>query len=267
MYKSKKHRKRTNKQFSRHTKTNKRNKIRKFRGGKIDQEGYTLVGFRHDGSDRPWVPFFLLNNLEYKLDTTDKFPPGKANGTTQTYHLILPQLYKLKIRGLDLNRLLDPFQHNVSQGFILFYDEQGNKVIDENFVPPIQRSNVTLEEWLETRPSEDNPKYKDIIREVELKYPGLFQRMYVTPEEEEEALKEIQEKEQEKQEKQEETLITTKNEEIQEIQKDLQEMKTALQKIQKNINGKKNTKKIQKISDQLNSQSDEVIYPIIEDVN
>ena len=178
------------------------------------------------------------------------------------FHLILPQLYKLKIRGLDLNRLLDPHTHNGSQGFILFYDEQGNKVIDENFVPPIQRSNVTLEEWLETRPSEDNPKYKDIIREVELKYPGLFQRMYVTPEEEEEALKEIQEKEQEKQE---ETLITPKNEEIQEIQKDLQEMKTALQKIQKNINGKKNTKKIKEISDQLNPQSDKVIYPILED--
>ena len=89
MYKSKKHRKRTNKQFSRHTKTNKRNKTRKFRGGNIDEEGCTLVGFTNViGTSRPWVPFFLLNNLEYKLDKTDKFPPTMGNLEYSNFHLI-----------------------------------------------------------------------------------------------------------------------------------------------------------------------------------
>jgi hypothetical protein len=52
---------------------------------------------------------------------------------------------------------------------------------------------------LQSRPSKDKPMYKDTIREVELKYPGLFQRIYVTEEEENEALRDIERKEQEKQ--------------------------------------------------------------------
>lgn len=189
MYKSKKHRKRINKRFSRHRKINKRNKTRKFRGGNKENNEFILVGFMAVPSSAQ--PIIMYNNIS--LDRFLTIGPGAQ--------LILPQLYKLKnIRGLDLRSLINK-PSNCS-----FYEEYIN--------PLITRYNNTN---------------RDIIRKVELKYPGLFQRMYITPEEEEAALKEIQEKEKEKQE--EETLTSTKNEEIQQIKRTLQE-------IQRKINGK-----------------------------
>lgn len=164
-------------------------KTRKHRGGTIQEDGFTLVGFLNDRPSPlvgPFIPIFLFNNMEYNVKQHNKFsdliPPNKHYGSPFRFsHIILPQLYKLKkIRGLSLVQSL--------RDNMYFYDENGNPVIDNTFVPP---ENYPLQIYF------SEPRFKNVIREVELKYPGLFGRMFITPEEEQEALREIERKEQE----------------------------------------------------------------------
>jgi hypothetical protein len=133
----------------------------------------------------------MLNNIEPLRRGDDnnlfKFLPKNW----QYSSILLPQLYKLtKMRGLNLGELME--------NGLTFYDENGNAIIDRNFRLKENLSEPWQDYW-QRRPSEDKPMYKDTIREVELKYPGLFQRMYVTEAEENEALREIEGEKREKQ--------------------------------------------------------------------
>lgn len=182
------------------TRRNKKNKrkhiLKSYRGGYVGDDIVTFVGFWSPmpGGLSGWsenIPLFLFNDTEvFKRGdpySIYKFSPDHYN--RKYSHIILPQMYKLKkLRGLNLYTTL---QNNFT-----FYDENGNALIGRNFVPAEgQRWDI---HW-QSRPSKDKPMYKDTIREVELKYPGLFQRIYVTEAEENEALREIERKEQEKQ--------------------------------------------------------------------
>jgi hypothetical protein len=214
MRKSRKQTKKTNKRFSRNKRINKRYKTRKFRGGYSEEDGFTLVGFLNDNPNNivgPFIPIFLFNNLEYNVEERNRFSSLKPHIREFRFsHIILPQLYKLKkMRGFNLLRSL--------RNNMYFYDENGNPVLNNTIIPP--DNTVVQAMW-------DQPKYKNVIRGVELKYPGLFTRIYVTPEEEAEALREIEKKELEKG-----NTKIEENQELQQIKKTLEEMqRTYLEK-------------------------------------
>jgi hypothetical protein len=209
MSKSKKLRK-TNRRFSRI----KSKKTRKIRGGN-NEDGLTLVGFLNDGG--PYIPIYLFNNAEYnpRKDFILSSFNYNRNMETITKHVILPQLYKIKkMRGINLLTSLK--NNNMS-----FYDENGN-IIMNNKILPVENTHIY---W------NNVPKNKDLIRDVELKYPGLFQRIFVTSEEEQHALLE---KEQEKEQQEQKGKEEKGNEENQEIQ----DIKKTLKEIQIKVNGK-----------------------------
>jgi len=216
MRKSRKQKK-TNKRFSRNRKL-KTKKTRKLRGGNTDDENIILVGFQNNAASNlvpPFIPIFLFKNVKYNLTERNKFSNiynsiyiSRYGGNDFRFsHIILPRLYELKnIRGLNLLEFL--------KSNIYFYDENGNPLINNRFVPTRDRDgNEHPPNWA------NNPEQKNTIREVELKYPGLFERIFVTPEEEQQALQDIEEKELEK--------SSTKvegNKEIEQIKKTIEEM-------------------------------------------
>lgn len=245
MRKSKKLTKITNKRFSKNkrfsrnkrvrTKYNKLVRTRKITGGNRDEDGITFVGFSNNSPSNlvgPFIPIFLLNNLEYNpqepgnLKFSNVFASRDLNYNKFSFsHIILPQIYKLKkIRGLVLRSCL--------KGNVYFYDENGKPIIDNRFVPTGMGINDRSSQWENAIPNNpDGTKYKDIIREVELKYPGLFQLLYITPPEQQQALQRIQEKELEERENEKKTSPIEENQEIQEI-------KNRLDEIQKKMSGK-----------------------------
>jgi hypothetical protein len=188
-------------------------KTRKQRGGINEDNDYTLVGFftRNAGpnslKNTIGVPIFLPNNKE-EFDILRISPFGAGlnlgdnNGVDPVFffaHLFLPQLYKFKNRGLELPLFL-------AKG-IEFYYENEVPVINYNRgeypIPPPNYSirsqkKLILPDSERVRITQFINKHKDEIKQMELKYPGLFQRIFITPEEEEEALREIERKEQEK---------------------------------------------------------------------
>lgn len=176
---------------SRKHKLTRKQKMQKKGGMMDDHGGYTLVGFlsKYLWMINPLIPIILHNNVKYNEDDRSylntllaRIKPlsGPGNGTEFEYsHIMLPELYKLKkFRGVDIWKILTAngsFSSNV-----YFYDD------DEKLL----FSNKDL-----IKTSEFKPSIKPIIKEMELKYPGLFQRIFVTEEEERQALEEIQKKE------------------------------------------------------------------------
>ena len=145
-------------------------KSRRARGGAIDTSGYVLVGFKTQGGfDAPGLPIFLRNEKSLKSAL-----PWRAigNGGFSYTNLIVPALYKLNYRGIDYRQTQNPPGTGNLPRFISLYDENEE---------PYIRAGVN--------------ENKEKIREMELKYPGLFQRMFITEEEERQALEELQRKE------------------------------------------------------------------------
>lgn len=174
------------KQKQKHKKNN--TTSRKFKGGNNDINGYVLAGFYNEKSfdflDNVCLrsPIFLLKEKTLK----HTLPPGLDNDPrTKRFfkRLSIPILYDLNFRGLILNRPshLAPSNAYLYDGEELIYPTPlGHRFIWNSMVPLNPRNDMNEEEQTK-------------IKEIELKYPGLFTRMFITEEEEEEALeKEMQ---------------------------------------------------------------------------
>jgi hypothetical protein len=205
--KSKIRTKRNNK-FSR-----RKQKTRKHKGGTNEVDnGYTLVGFftRNQGpgslNNTAGVPIFLPNKEEFDILRISPFGSGLNLGYNNAVdpiftfaHLFLPQLYKFKNRGLELPLFL-------AKGIEFYYENEvpviNYKLGEYPIAPPNyairSQTKLILPDSERVRITQFINKHKDEIKQMELKYPGLFQRIFITPEEEEEALREIERKEQEK---------------------------------------------------------------------
>ena len=151
----------------------------------MNDKDYTFVGFTPvpGSAAGPWVPVFLLNDTPYDHNT---FSFLSYNPTPHPI-IYLSKLYKLKqIRNLDFSSLVYP------NGFT-FTDDQStlNINIVRNKSNPLYANSNPLNE------NEQGPR-RDAIRQIELQYPGLFKRMFITEEEEQQALREIREKEEAK---------------------------------------------------------------------
>jgi hypothetical protein len=118
-----------------------------------------LAGFKTEGKiDYPGLPIFLPNEKSLKNSL-----PWRVIGHTPVFssiNLIVPVLYELNYRGIDYRQT-----KNQPNRFIALYDNNEELFNEKNLKP------------------------------MELKYPGLFQRMFVTEEEEQNALEELQRKE------------------------------------------------------------------------
>ena len=153
-------------------------KTRKIRGGNDDNSGYILAGFT--GSDLnntlTRTPIFLLKERSLKERLPHEF--GVSGHHKK---LFIPVLYELNFRGLNLFLCNGP---DWAPYNIFFYDEE------EQIYPTIrgQRfgwgSNGLIVNM--------NKPEIEKIKEIELKYPGLFTRMFITKEQEQNALQRIQ---------------------------------------------------------------------------
>lgn len=144
-------------------------KSQRARGGAIDTSGYVLAGFKTSlGIDAPGFPIFLRNEKSLKSRL-----PWRAigHGGPSGTHLIVPVLYELNYRGVDYRQTQNPPGTGNAPRSISLYDENEE---------PYIRAGLN--------------ESKEKIREMELKYPGLFQRMFITEEEERQALEEVQRK-------------------------------------------------------------------------
>jgi hypothetical protein len=196
-----------------------KSKSRKYIGGSLDDNEYILIGFGNTGhsSINFRAPFFL-RNTDMIFTNTNTMNGFVGKEGTQSLILILSQLYKLQsMRGLDFDFIIR-WCNFVVDGHITDMTETWHQL--ELFKNPSYDTNRRLsEQWL----NENNEKRKKAIRQTELRYPGLFKRMFITPEEEQEALENIKQKEEEK-----------KREELNEFeilqQKALEEMKQSILK-------------------------------------
>jgi hypothetical protein len=171
-------------------------KSRKARGGTLDTSGYILAGFmttNHPYSEHHMERLKTLNELN-KIPIflrTEKTPRSTISESFFINHtpfninyFFLQVLYKLNYRGLN------------------FANETGakNYFVDEMDRPMASYyrnwSNMGLPNYLTEKEGPFWQENKNNIREIELKYPGLFERMFVTEEEERQALEEMQRKEQ-----------------------------------------------------------------------
>lgn len=142
-----------------------------------DGSGYVLVGIFKDGNRFPIeIPIFLEQNKNGELDVKRIIPYGKRHDI----RIILPQLYKTKYRNLNLFE----FDMDLSAKGA-FIDNEHNTIIN---VPTMEQRRDEVEK---KRYIDEN---KDKIRQIELTYPGLFQRIIVTEDEEKDALKELERK-------------------------------------------------------------------------
>ena len=161
---------------------------RKFKGGNNDINGYVLAGFYNENIfnlDNVCLrsPIFLLKEKTLKHTLS----PGLDNDPkTRPFfkRLSIPILYDLNFRGLILN---SPFGNRVPYN-TYFYD-------GEELIYPTPLGHRF--KWPSSAPfivtNDMNEEEQTKIKEIELKYPGLFTRMFITEEEEEEALeKEMQ---------------------------------------------------------------------------
>lgn len=209
------------KSIPRKTKKNKfsKNKSRKIRGGSHENNDYVFAGVSTNATiqryfninDIAGIPIFLPNDntLKNTLPGRITFWVGSGDATIFNLHLLLPVLYNLNYRGLNFGLLSTK---GANGRYIFFYDN--------NETPIIDYKTLSTKKW----PLD----YKVEIKNMELKYPGLFQRMYVTEEEERVALEELERKENE--EKQVEQLSNDINEKqqiyaFQELREDLKNRK------------------------------------------
>ena len=179
------------------TKSKSKSKTRKYKGGSMNDDDYAFVGFY--GTGRP-IPMLLHINMTFddkhitRLLGKEREPGIHIDSGN---FLILSKLYKLKnMRNLDYIKLIS---HNTvfineknvdTNGFIFTFDWE---LFARQHIPILNGGQFN-EQWL----NENNGKRRDAIRQIELQYPGLFKRMFVTEEEQQQALQEIQEKEEAK---------------------------------------------------------------------
>lgn len=160
---------------SKHRRSRRQKKIiktRKVIGGTLDTSGYALVGFRGSGQiKRPGIPIFLPNEKSLKNENDLLRRIGIGSFGVHRVMLFLPVLYELNYRRLSLKSLEGQALYDIHEEFIYGIDFIGHN------------DQIALKEM------------QNKFREMELKYPGLFQRMFITEEEERQALEEIQKKE------------------------------------------------------------------------
>ena len=180
-------------------------KTRKMRGGTYENDnGYELAGFLTNTYLNPeHAQLYKLNELPklpiflHKEKTPRNMLPGTlyqihVDGFSRKYFL-LPVIYKLNYRGLDFK---NEFKHNN-----YFVDDNDKGMVNDyrNWEHSGMPNFLTEMEgpfWNEN---------KNNVREIELKYPGLFQRIFVTEKEEQQALEELQRKERKLQQRPNET--------------------------------------------------------------
>jgi hypothetical protein len=157
----------------------KRNKSRKFRGGNSDNSGYVLAGFTGN-SVSPYnrIPRYLL-----KEKTLKKNLPAGFESRDFSKSFLISVLYDLNFRGLNFITIQGP---DYSRNPIYFYD--GEELI---YPPRSGAFGWGTSGLIVNMNKADQTK----IKEIELKYPGLFTRMFITEEEEKKALEQIQQKE------------------------------------------------------------------------
>lgn len=160
--------------------TKKHNKSFKFRGGNNDNSGYVLAGFDGDYENEcDRMPIFLLKEKKLKnelpkcfLNTTNDFFSYRNNVVKKIF---LQVLYDLNYRGLDIFSIMSHSNNNN----IFFYD-------GKTLIYPRKKL---------FHPEKDgygmNEKEQAEIRKMELKYPGLFQRIFITKKEENDALEQL----------------------------------------------------------------------------
>lgn len=169
----------------------KHRKSRKFSGGNSDMSGYVLAGFK-DGQGVSDMPIFLLNEKSLKNRL-----PGKIAGSDGfTKKIIVPVLYNLNYRGINLMQLRGAEFFPVN---ITFYDTNEELLFSTSEARFQLVGTGPTAHWVPTFERKNEEK----MRTIELKYPGLFTRIYVTEEEERNALEQLQRKHQQTAEKQE----------------------------------------------------------------
>lgn len=188
--------KRLRKKSNRKTKIIKRNKTRKYIGGTIENDNHVFVGFyssnptSHGRIEKIYgfnVPIILSKNNQ-EINRMLPWPVSPAPAQFIRSHIIIPYLYKLKnYRGLDLTDL-------AAKKYVTFRDENENPYFT-HIEPPTGSDNSSflnhqIPGWVREN--------KDKIKDVELKFPGLFKRIYVSEEEEKQALEELERIEQQK---------------------------------------------------------------------
>lgn len=184
------------KKSNRKTKNIKRNKTRKYIGGTIENDNHVFVGFysttptSHGRIEKIYgfnIPIILSKNNQ-EINRMLPWPVSTGPPQFIRSHIIIPYLYKLKnYRGLDLADL-------AAKKYVTFRDENEIPYFT-HIEPPTSSDNfVFLNHQIPAWVREN----KDKIKEVELKFPTLFKRIYVSEEEEKQALQEIEKIEQEK---------------------------------------------------------------------
>ena len=221
---------------------------RKYKGGNgnNDNSGYVLAGFVNDvqrglgylpqentldpltglpikrGKQKPLIPILKVNRINVRPIFMLKCPELKTSkdlrqmiqdtdlNPSKRLVLFIPVLYNLNFRGIDLSILRDkkpslPKYTYLFDGTTCIYGQDGSS---SDYSPNIYKSSYC--------PSNQWEGYVENMRNTELKYPGLFTRMFISEEEEEEALRRVQEKENEKEQ--------IKKEMIAEIDREYNEM-------------------------------------------
>jgi hypothetical protein len=180
-------------------------------GGESMDNEYSLVGYTSMPGGSGWAPIFLHNNKQYE-DHEIFYALNSNLGVFSI--LFLPNLYKLKnvrnilaFNGLQCiwvdDNMLDIRVTHKNYTKHLFFGPLGN----------LSMGTATFE----SLKPHLSPKQVNNIKEIELKYPGLFKRMVITAEEEQQALEDIQQKEE-----------AIQQEKINERQKELDEIKKSI---------------------------------------
>lgn len=173
---------------SRQLKKIKQNKSRKFKGGSIDtNSGYVLAGFTHDVMI-PQVPstIYIRNPIFFVNEKTLKTEiPHGANNNVRFF---IPVLYNLNFRGINLAETFsnlffsdgEEFIYPSSSGYTL-------KIRDNKYVLAMSQNGEII--------FDESKDEKLKIKKIELKYPGLFTRMFITEKEQRDALARVEDEE------------------------------------------------------------------------
>lgn len=158
-------------------------------GGTQDNTDYVLAGFitqtfveinihgnNQSLNDMGKLPIFLRKEKTPRNMIPDPYFNRGIDGHCSK-HYFCKTLYKLNYRDLD-------FYNEVSQGHY-FLDEDDVPVLNyaDLYVPSL----ILYENIVRT-----TEIYKKSVKQLELKYPTLFKRMFVSEEEEQQALQDIQ---------------------------------------------------------------------------
>ena len=135
--------------------------------------GYTLIGFSgHLYNNAPGRMFdtrpIYLPNQEILGSFESRLPSAYAAS------IIIPELYKVRwVRGLDMFNI-------IYKGMTLF--DENEKEIFFNAGPPLPENTSAFTDWLSRpNPHTNNKTPRQIMQEIEDKYPGLFIPKYVKP--------------------------------------------------------------------------------------